>query len=171
MPATMTKCQGCEMPIEIASDVNPEDRPTMCPNCETLMNIVNRSATLLTHLQDFMTANPDGVIQKMMEDLKAEPLVAKALAEKETERSKGGGDLPGMNDQLTTAQVRASELAAAQDQKEIIANVVKDRETSLTYSMKEESVTVVKINDSIGLKRTFRLEELERIKTKKGGND
>ena len=171
MPATMTKCGRCEIPMEIASDVNPGDRPELCPNCESLTTIVKRSALLLSHLQDFMTANPDGVIQKLMEDLRAEPLVAKALAEKATERAKGGGDLPGMNDQLTTAQVRASELAAAQDQKEIIAKVVKDRETSLTYSMKEESVTVVKINDSIGLKRTFRLEELERIKTKKGGND
>ena len=123
-------------------------------------------------LEDKLPGNPDADLLSLVTEAKRNAAVVSEIDRMiDAIMTKEQPELEGMTPELSTAEIRAQELAAAQDQKSIVGERVKDRERTLLYSMKAGEIQEVKINDMTGLKRTFRLEELETIKTKRGGND
>ena len=172
MATTASQCKKCEVTIEnehVAGEEDPK-LAEYCHRCETLKTVTNLIARTVKTLEDKLPGNPDTDLQALVQEAKTNAAIVSEIdAIIDAIQAKSQPDLEGMVPNLLPVEIRAQELAAAQDQKGIVAERVKDRERTLLYRLKEDERNEVTIADMTGIKRTFRLEELETIKTKKGG--
>lgn len=76
-------------------------------------------------------------------------------------------DIPGTRPALTKSQLRAQELAEAINELEVKREKVKDRQLHLIAQMHEDKLLEVKVADAAGVKHTFDIEELTRVKHKR----
>ena len=174
MATTASICKKCEVTIEnehVAGEEDPK-LAEYCHRCETLKTVTNLIARTVKTLEDKLPGNPDTDLQALVQEGKANAAVVSEIdAIIDAVQAKNQPELEGMTPALLPVEIRAQELAAAQDQKEIVSERVKDRERTLLYRMKDDDTQEVVIADMTGLKRIFRIEQLEKVKTKKGGNN
>lgn len=165
--AVLTKCKGCGKDIE-GDELDRDKVPENCQDCLEKERIYETTAELISRLQDYLAENPEGILQGLVEKLKREEPISDHLGEVEKRRSDGSGDnLPGMVPQLTHPELRARELADAQDTKVIIGDRVKDRENTLRVCLEEAELRAVVVKDALGKKREFIIDDLPKIKTRK----
>ena len=174
MAITVSKCGRCDVDIENHHTAG-EEEPHLdehCTRCETLITLISLTARFVKTLEDKLPGNPDADLQALVQEAKVNAAVVSEIdAIIDAVQAKSQPELEGMTPALLPVEIRAQELAAAQDQKEIVNERVKDRERTLLYRMKDDDTQEVVIADMTGLKRIFRIEQLEKVKTKKGGNN
>ena len=117
-------------------------------------------------LEDKLPSNPDGDLQELVNQAKGIPEIAFALdAIIDRIMNPTQPELEGMAAKLTNPEIRAQEYAAAQDQKSVVGERVKDRERTLISSMREVDVQYVVITDATGLKKKYDRDAFEKIRT------